>query len=99
MQFDREYVLLEEKEADHWGEAKPGAHPIYEVKNENGQTISISILHLYFGETWEPAMDRLTHQFDGYLMRIHHQGSSLKVYRKLQDETEPLHSKLSLVKP
>ena len=99
MQLNREYALPEEKEADLWSDAGRVDHPIYEVKNENGQTMSISILQLYYGETWEPAMDRLTHQFDGYLMRIHHQGSFLKVYRKLLGDTQQRHSNLNLVKP
>ena len=99
MQLNREYVLPEGKEADPRGGTEACGHPDYEVKDENGQTISIGILHLYYGETWEPVLDRLIHQFDGYLMRIHHQGSFLKVYRKLQDDTQQLHSNFSLVKP
>ena len=35
---------------------------------------------------------RLTHRFDGYLMKIHHQGYRYKVYRKLQDHTPQLYS-------
>jgi hypothetical protein len=99
MQLNQEYVLPEEKEADQWSGAGRGDHPIYEVKNEYGKTMSISILQLYFGETWEPAMDRLIHQFDGYLMRIHYQGSFLKVYRKLLGNPQQLQPNLNLVKP
>jgi hypothetical protein len=61
-------------------------HPTYEVKNETGEPVGINLLQLYYGDAWEPALDRLKHQFDGYVTRIHHQGYHFKVYRKLGED-------------
>ncbi len=59
------------------------SHEDYEVKNETGECLGISILVLYYGQLWETALDRLNHKIDGHLFTICHQGIRFGVYRKL----------------
>ncbi len=55
----------------------------YEVKDENGQEMSVDILLHYYGNLWESALDRLAHQCDGHLFTLSYKGQNLKIYRKL----------------
>ena len=92
MQLNATIRFSEKGEWDLVQKDEPECHPFYEVMCENGKPVGTDILQLYYGETWEPILDRLTHRFDGYLMKIHHQGYCYKVYRKLQDHTPQLYS-------
>jgi len=59
----------------------------YEVKNESGMEVCTGILQLFFGNLWESTLDRLDHQFDGYLRSLYYKGQEFWVYRQF-DEIE-----------
>jgi hypothetical protein len=53
----------------------------YEIRNEKGEGVNSRILERYYGNFWKVVLDRLNHQYDGYLMTIHHKDSEFHVYR------------------
>ncbi len=56
----------------------------YEVRNEAGMQVCTGILRGYFGNVWEIALDRLDHQYDGFLMKFYYKGDSYRIYRRLE---------------
>ncbi len=55
----------------------------YEIRNEKGLDFDENIMERYYGNSWRSVLDRLNHNFDGYLMTIHDQDFVLHVYRVL----------------
>ena len=55
----------------------------YKIKNEKGRDLDVNILENYYGNFWTSVLDRLNHNYDGYLMTIHDQDFELHVYRVL----------------
>ncbi len=60
--------------------------PEYEVKDVKDQKVSLNILAIHYGNLWEFALDRLDHQFDGFLLAFWHQGQRFRIYRKQKDK-------------
>ena len=61
-------------------------HPVYEVTNQDGDNVGVSILILYYGRLWELAIRSLDHKMDGYMFTIQHMNKRFKVYRKVEVE-------------
>lgn len=72
-------------------------HDEYDVKNENGDSIGVAILKLYYGDLWESAMDRLIHKIDGHLFSISYEGACYNVYRNVAQEENRVRNHLKLV--
>jgi hypothetical protein len=53
----------------------------YEIRNAEGRDVDKNILERYYGNSWKVVLDRLNHQYDGYLMTIHQQNFEYHVYR------------------
>ncbi len=64
-------------------------HSSYIVKDNKNNNVGINILLQHFGNLWESALDRLNHQFNGFLMTIHHQGYRFEIYRVIRIDNEP----------
>ncbi len=70
-------------------------HDEYDVKNENGDSVGVGILNLYYGDLWESALDRLIHKIDGHLFSIMYEGVCYSVYRNVAEEkSKTMHLKL-----
>lgn len=65
---------------------EPVFHERYDVRRENGTSLGINLLAIYYGELWQVAMSRLDHKIDGHLFDIMHEGKCYRVYRKIQPE-------------
>ena len=78
--------------------AEPVFHDRYDVRMENGSSLGINLLAIYYGELWQLAMSRLDHKIDGHLFDIMHEGRCYGVYRKLQPEQMTDRPHLRLVK-
>ncbi len=76
----------------------PVHHSIYKVKNEEGETVGIDILILFYGNLWEFALNRLDHKIDGYLFAIQYESQKFSVYRKLKTKKDRNYPQLHLVK-
>ena len=59
---------------------------IYSILNENNNEIGTGVMAIHYGRLWKSVLDRLNHQFDGYLITIYHQGNKLRAYRRLVDK-------------
>ena len=66
--------------------AEPVFHDSYDVRMENGTSLGINLLAIYYGELWQMAISRLDHKIDGHLFDIMHEGRCYRVFRKLQPE-------------
>lgn len=72
-------------------------HDAYDVKNEDGESIGIGLLCLYYGELWESALDRLIHKIDGHMFTITYEGLCYNVYRKVDEKQLSARPHLKLV--
>jgi len=61
----------------------------YKVKNGRGMEVCTGILQLFFGNLWESDLDRLNHQFDGYLRSLYYKGQEYCVYRTIDASESP----------
>jgi hypothetical protein len=57
----------------------------YKVKNEHGMEVCTGILQLFFGNQWETDLNRLAHQFDGYIRSLYFSGQAYRIYRAVDD--------------
>lgn len=55
----------------------------YEIRRTDGRHVENNILVRYFGNTWKSVLNRLNHNYDGYLMSIHDRYEEFKIYRIL----------------
>jgi hypothetical protein len=55
----------------------------YKIENIKSKDEEERILRIHYGNLWESALDRLSHQPNGYIMTIHHKDNKFKIYRKL----------------
>ena len=58
----------------------------YKVINEKNHAVDQNILHLFYGDLWESALDRIHHQVDGLLFTISHCGERYRVYRSIHTQ-------------
>ncbi len=72
--------------------------PDYEVKDLKDQKVSLNILAIHYGNLWEFALDRLDHQFDGFLLDFWYQGQRFRIYRKQKDKKHSYYPPLLLIK-
>lgn len=57
----------------------------YEIRTAEGRDVDKNILERFYGNSWKVVLDRLNHQYDGYLMTIHQQTFKYHVYRVLNN--------------
>ena len=58
----------------------------YKVKNASGMEVCTGILQLFYGNLWSSALNRLNHQFDGYVRSLYYKGEEYRVYRRFHDD-------------
>jgi len=60
----------------------------YTIKDASGRPASLNLLKRHFGRIWRSSLDRLPHDYDGYIMAIWLQREQYKIYRELSESTE-----------
>ena len=57
----------------------------YEIRNAEGRDVDENILERFYGNCWKVVLDRLNHQYDGYLMTIHQRNFKYHIFRVLNN--------------
>ena len=85
-------------EQDHYHSRISDLYSSYEIKTEEGKIADLTLLILHFGMLCRPALDRLNHGIDGFVIAIQHNGRKFRVFRKIQCENQSSFPQLRLLK-